>query len=66
MAISFSCKKPPERKTDFTIGSDAPTAGEAIEIRVDETFFTSKLDFQTTLTRLNEFIREHLLKAAPF
>lgn len=58
MAYSISCKKAPERKTDYTEGTDAPTAGEAIEIRIDETHFSDKLDFWGTLTKLLQRLRE--------
>lgn len=54
---SISCKKV-EQKTDFTEGTNAPTAGEAIEIRVDEAKFTDKLDFWGTLERLLQRMRE--------
>lgn len=57
-AFSMSCKKAPERKTDYTEGTDAPTAGEAIELRVDLTHFHDQLDFWAQLIRLLQRLRE--------
>jgi hypothetical protein len=56
--FSISCKKAPERKTDYTEGTAAPTGGEAIEIRVEEEFFHDKLDFWSTLEKLLQRLRE--------
>lgn len=58
MPYSISCKRAPEQKTDYTEGTDAPTSGEAIEIRVDETHFHDKLDFWAQLERLLQRMRE--------
>jgi hypothetical protein len=58
MAYSISMKKAPERKTDYTEGTEAPTASEAIELRVDETHFHDKLDFWTALNKLLQRLRE--------
>jgi hypothetical protein len=59
MSYSLSIKKDAP-KTSCTQDVLAPTAGEAVEIRIDDTLFagSSKLDFWTTLERLLERIRE--------
>ena len=55
---SISCKKSPEVKTDYTEGTDAPTTGEAIEIRVDESAFRDKGDFWALMRKLLDRMRE--------
>lgn len=60
MSYSISCKRKPERKTDYTEGTLSPSGSEAIEIRVDESHFTDRLDFFAQLQRLIERMREQL------
>jgi len=46
-----------EQKSDMTEGTLAPNAG-SVELRVDDSGFSSKLDFWTTLERMLERVRE--------
>ena len=58
MAYSISMRKAPQRKTAYTEAALAPTAGEAIEIRVAETHFINKRDFWAAFIQLEGRMRE--------
>lgn len=58
MAFSISLQKREGKSRIFSSGLD-PTSGEAIEIRVDTSFFQGgTLEFYAELTRLIERMRE--------
>jgi hypothetical protein len=59
--FSLSLQKPGrvgEPKTTFNKGELEPTAGEAVELRVDTTAYSSKLAFWSDLYRLLQRVRE--------
>ena len=61
MPFSISCAIPGrvgEPKTSFNTGELAPSGAEAIEIRVDTSAYSSKLEFWSDFERLKQRMRE--------
>lgn len=58
MATSISAKVH-EAKTLYTIAAVVPTAGEAVEIAIDETIVLSHRQLRTLVLRMLDRLQEH-------